>query len=179
MTVLGVEGREAERARAVASVQAQVGIDLSGVRFLVDVAPATWSRAEVCRRRNALLARVRTRWVATLDDDDWWLPWHVQMLWRRLAAFSGSAAIIPRGVCHGGRDGEPYFTLSSALIDTVALRSIGGWIHAPGCHVDYITAYVLSASYPVHHIRDRATWVHEVGGHRQMVGASRRQELAL
>lgn len=167
------------RARALASVRAQVGIDLTDVRIIEDVAPASWSRKDVCRRRNDLLSRVETPWTATLDDDDWWLPWHLQMLWRRLAAFPGVAAVIPRGVCHGGREGEDYFTLSAGLIDVAALWSVGGWIYAPGCHVDYITAYVLSASYPVHHLRDRATWVHEVGGHRQMVGASRRQELAL
>ncbi len=177
VTVLGVEGREKLLERALASVAAQVGCDVP--ELIVDVAAPTWDRKEVARRRNALLSRVETPWCATLDDDDEWLPWHLQMVMRRAGAIDFLGAVQPRGTCVGRREGDAFYSLGCSLIHVERLAEIGGWIWAPGCHVDYATAYVLSERWPIHNLTDRATWIHHIGPHRQMVGAVRGQELRL
>ena len=69
-----IEGREALRERALASVRAQTVLPADTIVVVDDqLRGAAWAR-------NQGLARVRTRWVAWLDDDDELFPQHLEAL---------------------------------------------------------------------------------------------------
>lgn len=101
----------------------------------------------VAGSRNHAILEARGKWVAFLDDDDVWAPWHLQRLLRPLAengarwAFSGHVMTTLRRkpVCNGPIPAvesdlvrqflriNPVGTPSCACVETETLRSIGGF----------------------------------------------------
>jgi glycosyltransferase involved in cell wall biosynthesis len=86
--------------------------------------------------RNALLERVRTPWVAVLDDDDELLPRHLEALVERTlerrldVVYSACGGYVPRGVNRPFDAGElrrRNFIPATALVRTEALRDVGGY----------------------------------------------------
>jgi glycosyltransferase involved in cell wall biosynthesis len=74
-----IPGRERHLARALGSVYwqtvqpEQILVGAQPINLLANV------RARIARNRNALLTAVRTSWVAFLDDDNYWLPQHIEV----------------------------------------------------------------------------------------------------
>jgi len=141
VTVLtpSIPGREAQLVEAIASVNAQtVQADAHLIR--VQTPPGPLGPVHIAAQRNALLDAVTTDWVATLDDDDLWLPHHLATV----APYLRTADLvytwptpewaIHRLDCTGwdhrileARLRNGNFIPSSALIRTGLLRRVGGW----------------------------------------------------
>lgn len=102
-----------------------------------------------CRNRGMQLAT--GEWIAFLDDDDWWLPHHVEELQR--AAAEGAVAVVslaeirPQGSTHGTKTWGPtpfqmqqaarmlfyvnYVLPSASMFRRVPLVELGGIDEAP------------------------------------------------
>ena len=105
--------------------------------------------------RNAALASVSTEWVAFLDDDDLWLPQHLQAL---MAVSAGADLVYSWFTVLNGYDpltvdgrspfGQPWSPALAAAIQsanfipvtvlarTAALRAVGGFTPPPWASAD-------------------------------------------
>ena len=73
--------------------------------------------------RNQLLAAASTKWIAFCDDDDWFLPFHLELL---LAAASGADVVV--GMIRLENRPEPL----EHRCDFGALKG-GNWFHPSAC----------------------------------------------
>lgn len=101
--------------------------------------------------RNRSLQLVSGEWVAFLDDDDWWLPNHVEELQKAgvdgINAVASLAEIRPEGSAHGTKTWGPtpyqmqqaarmlfhvnYVLPSASMFRLAPLRTLGGIDEAP------------------------------------------------
>ncbi len=142
LTVLTVTipGREELLTGCISSVNAQT---LSVTRHLIHSSsnPGRPRQLDLSLARNRLLQIVDTEWVATLADDNLWLPHHVESI---SSALLGDADVVytwdadgsrPREDCTDWSEQQLIERLASGnfidsdapAIRTSALRSVGGW----------------------------------------------------
>lgn len=91
--------------------------------------------------RTRALKQVRTEWCALLDDDDEWLPDHIELLWRH-AQQTRADLVYPWFTVPGGfdpwphREGQPFdrealrsenYIPITVLVRTELLRAVGGF----------------------------------------------------
>ena len=130
--------------------------------------------------RNRALAKVKTEWVAFLDDDDVMLPHHLHTLWTAQQT-TNADLVWPWFTVEGGSDpfpqhqgrqwnpADPHQIPITVLARTKALRTVGGFTpvgedagtdrlgHRMG--EDWRLWLALSAAgYKFHHV-DQTTWV--------------------
>lgn len=168
-----IPGREAPRARAVASAQAQTFPSTVLVEVDLDRLGATATR-------NRALAKVGTEWVAFLDDDDELKPNHVRAC-LRLALLTGADVVYP-GYDTIGDDPVGCFGIKfdphllrlrnyipvTALCRTDMVRSVGGFRPHPDVNGDPCEDWglwlaLLDAGATFAHLPQR-TWIWHVDG---------------
>lgn len=84
--------------RAVASVNAQT---VSGIEIVTAV---DTGREGSAKTRNRAMMKANGQWYAFLDDDDYWLPNHVETLWN--TAVGGPYDVVYSGCRVIGADGR-------------------------------------------------------------------------
>lgn len=132
--IASIPPREKQLERAVASVQAQT---LPAYDIIVEV---DHGHRGAALTRDAALARVETEWTAVLDDDDEFLPWHLEKLFLtavgRNADYVYSLPEMPvPGTanpidCFNGLEWDskqPHQTTVTTLFKTQIARDIGGY----------------------------------------------------
>lgn len=102
--------RATYRERALRSVTAQTS-GAPAVHIVIGMTP--WDA------RNAALAAVETEFTAFLDDDDWWLPNHLEVLLSAQERTGADLVYSRADVSHEGKR-EPYAIVP---FDEKALRS--------------------------------------------------------
>lgn len=171
-----IPGREAELARAVASVPA-------GVPVVIELDE---KRTGAAATRNRGLERVATEWVAFLDDDDELYPHHLKACLRR-AHFAKADVVYP-GYDTVGEDpvncfGIPFnptmlrrinFIPVTALARTELVRSVGGFVEHPDINGDPCEDWglwlrLLDAGATFAHLPMK-TWLWRVGGGARKAG---------
>lgn len=98
-----IPGREELLARALASVEAQT---LQPAAVIVEV---DRERTGAAATRNRALGQVTTEWVAWIDDDDSFMPHHLEVCARKAMEFAAFTDVLPDLVypsmqAVGGRD---------------------------------------------------------------------------
>jgi glycosyltransferase involved in cell wall biosynthesis len=159
--------------RAIESVKSQT---LLPIEHLIEEDTEREGPAVV---RNRALTKVKTDWIAFLDDDDYLLPEHLETL-ARAQSDTGADVVWPWFRVEGGGDpfpafygrqwnpDDPHQVPITALLRTEAVRAVGGFTtvppgskHADGNRAgeDWELWLALSAAgYRFHHVKKR-TWV--------------------
>jgi glycosyltransferase involved in cell wall biosynthesis len=143
--------------------------------------------------RNAGMAAAAHDWIAFLDADDLWLPFHLEEL-DRVRGSVPQAALIATSYLNSGRDGsfalpddapgrveqvcyfdrigagELSFCTSCSAVDRVKVRGLGGFGRLPsGQDTEYWTRIAL-ASPVARSTRVTAVYVHGTGGISERAG---------
>jgi glycosyltransferase involved in cell wall biosynthesis len=189
---LGSEGRIAVVVPTIPGRANHLGTALQSVAFqsrqpdVVVVEFDTFREGAAAARNQALRRIGDCAWVAWLDDDDWFLPWHLEEL-ERAARESGADVIYPYFTTRGAGDplgwrGSPpdsselrvhNFIPITYMARVTMIREVGGfpepfsetWRRP---HEDWgLLVRLLDAGARFHHL-DRETWVWHF--HREQTG---------
>jgi hypothetical protein len=130
VVVPSIPPREGMLNRALASVQAQT---LLPAETIVEI---DHGRTGAAATRQRGLERVKTEWVAFLDDDDEFMPFHLQQL--SIAAYQSEADYVyswyevvggsdPMGQFFGAPwdNAQPHQTTITTLVRTELAQSVG------------------------------------------------------
>jgi hypothetical protein len=134
-----IPGREQLLAENIASVHAQsIPVACQLIHSHVDD-PAVQPMVQYAAAKNALLPAVQTPWVAVLNDDDSWLPHHIETVQGELADVDvlytwDASGSKPRVDCNGWSRGklaetfaETNFLDGNCLIRLSLLEQAGGF----------------------------------------------------
>ena len=144
------------------------------LRLLVDASAPQWGDQQaLADKRNRMLARVRTAYVATFDDDDLMLSGHLRRLWDHLHAHDLDVVLgraeRPPEEAHEGATDPGWASVSAALMRTAAIRKAGGWSFN-GQSPDDISSYYawLAHGLRIAVLPDPPSFVRVIGDHRHM-----------
>jgi hypothetical protein len=190
LTIVGREHLMAEKWRQLSEQTYKPG------RVEVDYEPATWETGHenhvkaLVRARNRLTAKVETPWMLTADDDDFWMPDHIETVWKRHLEVPTAGIVYPigpwkveGGIAWGAPPsarnpaGGPYVDqgsfgamITEALIEVETFRHWGGFIYVDGINEDVATDIHLTRNCGVERVyTDHFTYRWERGEHLHAV----------
>jgi len=173
VAIAHIPTRQVLLARALDSIQNQT---YSAQHVVIDEDRAHTGGAAT---KNRALAKVRTGWVAFLDDDDYFLPQHLHLLASE-ALMTGADVIYSWPVMDGGSDprpemfGKPFdadelrrgsYLHTTILVKTELAVRVGGFQKPPGSDYDDWGFHLalLDDGATFVHVPER-TWVWTVRG---------------
>lgn len=109
-----------------------------------------WGRHGSYKTRNTAIASVKTEWIAFLDSDDEWLPYHLHEVFK-CARETGADVIYPGCYVMGGTDPHDRFGQEfdpdllrqksyipvTSLVRTSLAVHVGGFCREPGGYDDH------------------------------------------
>lgn len=134
-----IPGRERLLAEAIESVQAQI-VPPSAHLIRIQSPNGMINRVHLSHQRNQLLAGVRSEWLAILDDDDRYLPYHFEAIAPMLETDADVIYTFAREGCVAREDVSSWTSerllrrlaignciSSNAAIRCGTVEAIGGW----------------------------------------------------
>ncbi len=173
-------------------VESVLRCDPFPVAHLVRVeTPDVFGSGHCAKQLNAMLADVRTEWVARLDDDDLYLPNHFAVQAHTLETTDADVIYTFAAEGHPTRENVndiPPAELAALLqvqnmlpcvatVRTSAIRAVGGWYPGPypehGMWEDWKAWQMLSAAGSRFLCIPEDTWIYRPGDWHRLTGPKR------